>query len=104
MTMALWDILPPESQTEEWLMDRLYQMEETNTKARNDDAYKQARQNGSHHNFYETQGEISPAALAYNTGDGKTGKGQKGTSKGFKGKGKTGTKGKNSFPKGMFLR
>ena len=39
LIFTLWDVLPPEQQTEEWLMDRLYQMEENNIKTRNEEAY-----------------------------------------------------------------
>ena len=73
--MALYDLLPSEQQTEEWLMDRLYQIEESNTKTRNDEAYRQARLNGTHDNFHETQGDLQPAAFAYSTGGGKANKG-----------------------------
>ena len=94
LIFTLWDLLPYEQQTEEWLLDRLYQQEETNVKERNEKAYQQARLDDTNRNYYEIQGVHGPAAPAYHTGGGKKGKGKKGRTDGMKGHGKQGHKGK----------
>ena len=91
--MALWELLPNEMKTEEYLLTRLRHIAEENLKAINDQAYKDAMKNGQTQNFFSIVGPTLPAAPAAETG-GK--KGHKGKSKGQvtkKGKGKSKGKG-----------
>ena len=81
IAFTLYDMLPHEEQTEEWIIDKLYKMEENNVKTRNEEAYRQARLEGASHNYYEIQGVHGPAAPAHYTGGGKHGKGT--TGKGY---------------------